>query len=100
MQNFQVQDMRFLGKSMVRQPIERQKYLAEHEFCEDDAEYTSTKEVSHPYENTVYNIGGQKQIYYHSVWAPFTVNDDGTGIAAVNVEGAINFLGDVVQISN
>lgn len=100
MQNFQVQDMRFLGKSMVRQPIERQKYLAEHEFCEDDAEYASTKEVSHPYENTVYNIGGQKQIYYHSVWAPFIVNDDGTGIAAVNVEGAINFLGDVVQISN
>ena len=97
MQNFQVQDIRFLGKSMTLQPIERQPYLAEQEFCKDEGTYASTKEIKHPHENTVYDINGKTQIYYHSTWAPFTINDDGTGVASVNVEGAINFLGDVIQ---
>lgn len=98
-QDYQVIDMCFLGKRMVKQPIERQKYLAEHEYVNSEESYETTSVIKHPKANTVYDIDGQDMIYYHDNWYNFNERNDGTGIAEVNIEGAINFLGDVVQIS-
>lgn len=99
MSNFPIVDMCFLGRRLVEQPIERQRYLAEHEYVDSKESYSSTNEIKRPKANTLYNIDGKDMIYYHNTWANFEKKNDGTGIAAVNVEGAINFIGDVIQIT-
>lgn len=98
-QDFQVIDMCFLGKRLTEQPLARQKYLAEHEYVNSKESYETTAIIKHPKANTVYDIDGQDMIYYHDNWYKFNKRNDGTGIAEVDIEGAINFLGDVVQVS-
>lgn len=99
MKDFIVDDMCFLGRRMTQQPIERQKFLSEHEFVRTGVIASSIEEITKPMHNSVYTIGNEEKIYINSQWYDFTDSGDGTGIAAVEVEGAINFLGDVVQIT-
>ena len=94
-----VKDMCFLGRRLVKQPFEKQKYLAEHEFVIDPKQYSKIVDVKRPIANTVYHIGSDLMIYHYNQWAPFTEEENNTGIAAVNVEGAINYYGDVIQIT-
>lgn len=99
LQDFPIIDMCFFGVRLVKQPLNRQKFLAEHEYVVTEEEYDSIEDVKHPKANAVYTINGKSMIYYHDLWVDFDERNDGTGVAAINVEGAINFLGDVVQIS-
>lgn len=92
-----VQDMCFLGVRMVEQPAERARFLDEHEYCIMETSADSEEEIKHPVNNGVYFFGGIYRIYKDNKWSNFTVNGDGTGIAAINVEGSINYLGDVVK---
>lgn len=96
LRDFPVTDMCFLGISMVSQPEERKNYLDEHEYYKTNVSAQTIEEITKPINNHVYNINNKLMIYHQNKWANFTENTDGTGIAAVNVEGAINYLGDVI----
>lgn len=96
LRDFPISDMCFLGVSMTEQPIERQRYLAEHECCILNESADTTANIKKPLNNCVYNIDGKQMIYNQNTWVQYTSNGNGTGIAAVDVEGAINYFGDIV----
>lgn len=97
--NFKIQDMCFLGRRMFREIPEKQRFLKEWEFVLDKNSYASTKDIRKPILNTVYDINGNYKIYYQNQWFDFTLGKDNDGIAAVPIEGAINYVGDIIQVN-
>lgn len=71
--------------------------------------YNNVKEITNPQRNTVYDVGGNLKIYYHSKWYDFKrLNKDTTdlrpnlatqeiGLAVAPIEGQVNYYGTVVQ---
>ena len=92
-----VQDMCFLGRRMKQQDISRQRFLEEWEYALDENEYSSAQEITSPMLNVVYSIENNLKIYYQYQWYNFKETSTGVGLAAVPVQGAINYLGNVVQ---
>lgn len=100
LKNYSIDDLCFLGLKMNKKPKNRQPYLKNYEYVEDMSEnYNTTDDVGMPKLNTVYNIKGNKKIYYQYQWYDFISNEDNTGLAKVPVEGTINYLGDIVRVS-
>lgn len=97
LKDFIVENMYFVGVRMFEKPIERQDYLQPWEYVRDTSSYAATADVKKPKRNTVYKIANADMIYYNDSWAQFTDEGDGTGIAKVDVEGHINFIGDVIR---
>ena len=89
-----VQDMCFLGKKFKRVDKERQSYLEHWEYVLDENQYNSLSEIKTPQFGTVYNINNHYEIYYQSQWFDF---DEKTEIAAMPIEGMINYLGDIIR---
>lgn len=61
--------------------------------------YLEISEVKDPKYNTVYLIGIQPYIYYiDGLWYPIALYNEGKiGIAAVPIEGMVNYIGDVLR---
>ncbi len=97
LQDFAVENLYFLGRFMVERPIERQEFVDPWEYVRSEESANATADIRKPINNTVYSIGGSDMIYYQDNWYSFDDKGDGTGIAAVNIEGQINFIGDVVR---
>ena len=65
LKNYSIDDLCFLGLKMNKKPKNRQPYLKNYEYVEDMSEnYNTTDDVGIPKLNTVYNIKGNKKIYY------------------------------------
>lgn len=93
-----IDNIYFAGLFMVEQDFQRQDYLQPWEYVIDDDNYfAEVDEVKKPKNNTVYHIAEGDMIYYQDTWKPFEDAGDGTGIAAVNTSGQINFVGDVIR---
>lgn len=110
LKDFDVADMRFLGRRMTIVDKSRQKFLDENQCCYDDKEYASTKDVKKPKYNTVYSINDSNKIYYlDDCWYDFKEIDPDTtnvignqsktkiGLASVPIDGQINYYGSVVE---
>ena len=109
--NFEVQDIRFLGRRLSIKDKSRQRFLQENECClDEDVEYASASDVPSPMPNTVYKVNGLEMIYYRDGrWYEFkellldstnVIGNDSSeavGLAVVPVEGQINYCGAVVQ---
>ena len=98
--DFRVDDIKFLGVRMVVVPEERAKYLESWEYVivDKDTVYPNISALpKKPLNNGVYAIKNGHVIYKQDRWYSFDIADDNlTGIAEVPVEGAINYLGDVL----
>ena len=97
LKDFPIEDLYFQGISMVEQPIERQGYVQPWEYVRSNQSGLTTQDIKKPINNTVYKIADQDMIYYNDSWVQFTDEKDGTGIAAIRVQGQINFVGDVIR---
>lgn len=85
--------------NIVESPEKRTSYIT----------YNNVNEVKNPQRNTVYDIGGNLKIYYHSKWYDFKrLSKDTTnlspntatqeiGLAVAPIEGQVNYYGTVVQ---
>lgn len=95
---FKMFDMCFTGVRMTERPIERLPYLNPWEFVYIDPGqvYNDISEICEPKHNGVYQVKDKYVILYHNAWCDFEPNLDGTGLGKVPVEGAINYLGDVL----
>lgn len=122
LKNVEIDDMCFLGIRMKK--TNKTKYLQENEFKLDSSvteqdihdfdvsNYSGTDadediQIENPEINTVYKIDNQLKIYYNYSWYDFyfvqpdgiTGNDNATptvGIAAIPVDGMINYYGTVM----
>lgn len=61
--------------------------------------YGDLAEITNPKYNTVYLIDNSYYIYYiNDSWYPITLYNSGeTGIAAVPIEGMVNYIGDILR---
>lgn len=97
LEGFACTDMCFKGKRMFKRNADRQPYLLLHEFVVDDTEYPNLEAIE-PKRNTVYTINGFSKIWYEDAWYDFTFDEDKqSGIAAIDIYGAINYYGDVLR---
>lgn len=100
LKNYKVDNICFKGVRMNRMSKKRQPYLKNYEFVLDDSKiYPDTDSVGMPKLNTVYPIGDEYKIYYQCQWYDFEMAENDTGLAAVPVEGAVNYIGDIVRVS-
>lgn len=100
LKSYKVDNICFKGIKMNKMPKKRQPYLKNYEFVmNNDTAYPDTDSVGMPKLNTVYPIGNGYKIYYQYQWYDFEMAENDTGIAVVPVEGAINYIGDIVRVS-
>lgn len=105
LKDFKIEDMCFLGIRMEeKEDTSLSGYLREWECCFDDKGYSDISQVVSPSVNTVYSIGDKLKIYYRDGhWYDYKKELDSdkkskkTGIAAVPVQGTVNYYGDIVQ---
>jgi hypothetical protein len=82
--------------TVVLTPEEKSSMMNEWNYVVDSTRYSSTKDID-PVPNCVYSINSQNKIYYQDQWYSFTDSGDGTGIAAVPIEGMINYKGQILR---
>ena len=99
--NFRVEDICFTGVRMTVMPIDRAPYLNPWECVLVDPHIMyldmNTLMENKPIYNGVYGLNGKHIIYHQDKWYDFKLADDmATGVASIPVEGAINYLGDIL----
>lgn len=100
LKDYKVDNICFIGVRMTKKDKKRQPYLKPYEYVLDTkTHYDSTDDIGMPKLNTVYPVGKGYKIYYQYQWYDFTLEKNNTGLAAVPVEGAINYLGDIIRVS-
>lgn len=102
-----VKDICFVGVRMRRVDKSRTRYLKPWEYVQDDGAYTKYADIKRPKNNTVYTVNNKIKIYYNDVWYDFKEVDfddiennkkiQTIGIAAVPVQGAINYYGNIIK---
>lgn len=97
--DYEVIDMRFLGRRMFKREMDRKDFLENWEYVEIEEPYESISMIKNPILNCVYTIGEEKKIYYQYQWYDFKLynKDNDFWIAVVPVEGMINYTGEILK---
>lgn len=95
------EDIYFAGKRMNRIDVSDLPYAKDWEFSLDDTNYSSLDDISEPQYQMVYKVGDKYYIFYlDSEFHEFELDDDGNeGLAVVEVQGDINYYGDVLRFT-
>lgn len=101
LQDAATEDIYFAGKRMNRIDVSDLPYAKDWEFSLDDTNYSSLDDISEPQYQMVYNVGDKYYIFYlDSEFHEFELDDDGNeGLAVVEVQGDINYYGDVLRFT-
>lgn len=95
-----IDNLYFVGIRVSQQPLEKAPYLNNNEFVLTGETVDNLNSIKHPLLNNVYVCNGQMYIYYNNAqWEPFILDNDGTGIIQTDVEGAINYVGNVIRVT-
>lgn len=104
-EDYIIKDIRFMGRRLSKRNFktgadELLKYqLDSWEFAEDKIEYADIADIKQLQNNFIYNINGNKQIYYKQHWYDFEYEDGATDIIIVKapIEALINFTGNIIK---
>lgn len=101
LQDAATEDIYFAGKRMNRIDISDLPYAKDWEFSLDDTTYDSLNDITEPQYQMVYKVGDNYYIFYlDSEFHEFELDDDGNeGLAVVEVQGDINYYGDVLRFT-
>ena len=102
LENCVVQDLYFSGRRMNKIDISDLPYAKDYEFAISDTSYENVSDISNPQIQMVYKVKDKYYIYYNDYsFYEFTFEEDSStvGIAAVNIEGDINYYGDVQRFT-
>lgn len=94
--NFEVDELCFIGVRMEKISANRARFADANQYADfTDVAYEKTSDIANPVEHGVYQVGEDKKIYYSSRWYDFTTKN-GLDIAAIPVEGTVNYYGSIV----
>ena len=102
LENCVVQDIYFSGRRMNKIDVSDIMFAKDHEFAVDSGTYTKLSDITSPQIQMVYAVGDTHYIYYNDcAFYEFTFEEGSTdiGIAAVNIEGSINYYGDIQRFT-
>jgi hypothetical protein len=99
MPDYDVDDMYFTGRRMYKQDLSRAGYLVDNQFVDTGESYSSIIDVTNYIANGVYSISGNSKIFYNGQWYDFTYEDSGNGLAAVPIEGTVNYICNVITVT-
>lgn len=101
LQDAATEDIFFSGKRMNRIDVSDLPYAKDWEFSLSDTSYNAITEIDEPRYQMVYPVGDEYYIYYlDGEFHEFELDDDGNeGLAVVNVQGDINYYGDVLRFT-
>ena len=95
------EDIYFAGKRMNKIDVSDLPYAKDWEFALSDTNYNSLDDISEPRYQMVYKVGDKYYIFYlDSEFHEFELDENGNeGLAVVEVQGDINYYGDVLRFT-
>ena len=101
LQDAATEDIYFAGKRMNKIDVSDLPYAKDWEFALEDTAYDSLDDITEPQYQMVYKVGDGYYIFYlDSEFHEFELDDDGNeGLAVVEVQGDINYYGDVLRFT-
>ena len=101
LQDAATEDIYFAGKRMNKIDVSDLPYAKDWEFALSDTNYNSLDDISEPRYQMVYKVGDKYYIFYlDSEFHEFELDENGNeGLAVVEVQGDINYYGDVLRFT-
>ena len=101
LQDAATEDIYFAGKRMNKIDVLDLPYAKDWEFALSDTNYNSLDDISEPRYQMVYKVGDKYYIFYlDSEFHEFELDENGNeGLAVVEVQGDINYYGDVLRFT-
>lgn len=101
LQDAATEDIYFAGKRMNKIDVSDLPYAKDWEFALDDTNYNSLDDISEPRYQMVYKVRDKYYIFYlDSEFHEFELDENGNeGLAIVEVQGDINYYGDVLRFT-
>lgn len=101
LQDGATEDIYFAGKRMNKIDVSDLPYAKDWEFALDDTAYDSLDDILEPQYQMVYKVGDGYYIFYlDSEFHEFELDENGNeGLAVVEVQGDINYYGDVLRFT-
>lgn len=101
LQDGATEDIYFAGKRMNKIDVSDLPYAKDWEFALDDTTYDSLDDITEPQYQMVYKVGDNYYIFYlDSEFHEFELDENGNeGLAVVEIQGDINYYGDVLRFT-